>query len=582
MGHDGKFAHCSREELAGGLPVEKLGTYAHRLEGSCKCGETHGDEPVGDVIRMPRAAASSTVNGTRKRACDCPREAYVEVERWPYESGIIVVRAHCPHGEKTYFQRHLTVDGREEKGIGTCARVLYRESEVRAADPRAFIFFVEGEKCAELLRARGLLATTTLQGSSSWGLSRERAIEVLRRKNVVILPDHDAPGRAHGAAVQADLVKVCASLRVLELPGLGDREDVEQWFDRGGDPEDLVKMAEARPNLAERRLLVAAEAARVLWSKPLPPAQPTGIGGLDAAIRGLRAESIAVLNGPTGRGKTGLALQSARHVARQREVIYLTSELSERQVLARTAAQVLGVPWLRLYELGPFGTDEMEAALHGLALHVVELRRGAVLRDVLDRAADDLGVAPVLYLDYLQHAARRLATDDLRLATGRLVDELTTWARDARSTALVISSVGRGFHKADPDASAEDFLVAGKEAGEIEYDASAVLFLAAQLPPEGGLAPAQLHVSKHRFGPSGQTIGLQFNGAVGLFVDDPGAALSELELDCYRAVADGVVSQEKVRELLKVKKERVARAMRSLKAKGLIDGPPFRVLRSIS
>src|SRR5215831_18510557 len=99
---------------------------------------------------------------------------------------------------------------------------------------------------------------------------------------------------------------------------------------------------------------LAAEAARSEWARPLPPALTTGLRELDRALGGgLRMESIGVLAGPTGRGKTGLAIQIARHVAAIQPVLYMTSELSARQVLARFAAQGLRRPWAAIYDSGP-------------------------------------------------------------------------------------------------------------------------------------------------------------------------------------------------------------------------------------
>jgi hypothetical protein len=55
LGSDRHYAHCTREELAGDLPLEAEGnTYAHRLHGPCRCGVQHGDplpEPTRATIR---------------------------------------------------------------------------------------------------------------------------------------------------------------------------------------------------------------------------------------------------------------------------------------------------------------------------------------------------------------------------------------------------------------------------------------------------------------------------------------------------------------------------------------------------
>ena len=57
-GDDGKWAHCTRDEKAGGLPQSSAsGTYAHRLDGDCDCGARHD----------PRPRPSTTGSGPRTR-----------------------------------------------------------------------------------------------------------------------------------------------------------------------------------------------------------------------------------------------------------------------------------------------------------------------------------------------------------------------------------------------------------------------------------------------------------------------------------------------------------------------------------
>jgi hypothetical protein len=568
LGTDGRYAHCSREEFAGnGLELENGGTYAHRMEGPCRCGATHGEAPT-PVI---------PIDTRRDRDGG---EQFRPVKHWDYEGGLRVVRAEAPDGRKAYYQLHKNGQG-YAKGRGDAPLTLYLAPEVRAADPRQFIFLVEGEKCVDALVARGLVATTTPGGADQFGKAAELVTGILRGRHVVIIPDNDDPGRKYASAARDCLVKVCASVRVLELPGLEAKEDVYDWLARGGDVEDLVKMAEARPDLVVR-LPVAKLAILALWSKPLPPAIPTGISGLDKIIGGLRAESFVILNAPPGRGKTGMGCQVARATCRVRPTLLVSSELSERQTLARVAAQVLRVPWLRLFEAPPERGSAIAEALDGLPLFVVRPRRGMPMLDLLNRATDDIGQVPALVFDYLQHAARRLGGGkEPRFAVGNLIDEIGTWITDNRTTGLVISSVARGQYRHDDDATAEDTFGAGKETGDIEFDASAELFLQAALPPEGGSAPAKLHVSKNRFGSSGQTVGLRFHGAIGCFEDDPRAAITELEDLCYKAIAAGARTQDAVREAVEAGKPRVVAALRSLSTQGFIDGPPYRILGSL-
>lgn len=290
LGVGGTIFHCSREEIAGGLPQEAGGTYAHRLEGPCRCGATHRDAPVeyrdlkpaNGAVRLNGNGKANGSNGTHAAdECHCEEDDYREVGSWSYEGGLVVVRKECRHGEKIYRQRHRHADGslgwglnpgkRCPPGCTGATRTLYREAEVRAATGQTFVMLPEGEKCVDALVACGFVATTTPQGASSWDKTAERAASVLAGRHVVILPDHDQDGSKYAASATATLERVCASLRVLELPGLGDAEDVANWLERGGDPEDLVKMAEARPNIAK------TPPPRVSWIstgsifEPVPP-----------------------------------------------------------------------------------------------------------------------------------------------------------------------------------------------------------------------------------------------------------------------------------------------------------------------
>src|SRR5829696_8663764 len=63
LGSDGRYAHCTREELGGGFDVEpNSDTYAHKLSGDCRCGATHGEaEPEPAMIRRDGAGKRQRV-----------------------------------------------------------------------------------------------------------------------------------------------------------------------------------------------------------------------------------------------------------------------------------------------------------------------------------------------------------------------------------------------------------------------------------------------------------------------------------------------------------------------------------------
>jgi hypothetical protein len=122
------------------------------------------------------------------------------------------------------------------------AYVLYRLPELLAADPADTVFFVEGEKDVETLRALGLVATTNPGGAKhGW---QPCYAEHFRGRHVVILPDADGPGRRLADAVAAGLDGVAATFIRLELPGLRGGADVTDWLARNRDVASLRTLAQ--------------------------------------------------------------------------------------------------------------------------------------------------------------------------------------------------------------------------------------------------------------------------------------------------------------------------------------------------
>lgn len=314
------------------------------------------------------------------------------------------------------------------------------------------------------------------------------------------------------------------------------------------------------------------------WAQPLPPPMPTGFPELDRMIGGFRAESVYVLNAPTGRGKTGLAIQMASFTAKTRPVLYLSSELSRRQILARFAAQLMGCSWLDVYNFEPAQMQKVAEVLCKVPkMRAHELRRKDSVADLCKRVADIEGVAPLLVLDYLQHAARRLNPEDMKRAVSSLSDEIATYARETRGAVLMVSAVARGFYHENQDKTATDFVGASKESGDVDYDAAGVFFLDCEIPGLDGTSPARLHIAKSRFSHGG-TIGLEFNGRIGKFKADPAGGLTEEQRDVFNAVRDGVESLEELTKNVKMRKADVMKLVKLLASRHLITRNPLAVV----
>jgi hypothetical protein len=244
LSSDGKYAHCTREEHAGSLPVERNGTtYAHRLAGECRCGRTHGGP-----IEAPRSGRTATNGRGRKTwptAADLTnslaRVCGTFTNRWTYHaaSGAEAFRVlrFERDGEKTYRPIHKSesgwVAGKPEGKLP-----IYRLPEILGHDGTVWI--LEGERCADLARELGLGATTSAHGAKSAHLSDWTP---LKGRDVVIVPDCGDEGEHYAAAVAEILGGLGCRVRVVRLPGLVDGEDLVEWTERGGTRAELERIA---------------------------------------------------------------------------------------------------------------------------------------------------------------------------------------------------------------------------------------------------------------------------------------------------------------------------------------------------
>jgi DNA primase len=117
-------------------------------------------------------------------------------------------------------------------------QILYRVREVLEAP---IVFLAEGEKDVETLRERGFVATTNAGGANAPWLPEYT--HALRGREVILIPDNDAPGRARVARIARALLGHAARVRILELQD--NCKDVSDFFGRGHNELELIAALDA-------------------------------------------------------------------------------------------------------------------------------------------------------------------------------------------------------------------------------------------------------------------------------------------------------------------------------------------------
>jgi predicted P-loop ATPase len=155
------------------------------------------------------------------------------------ERGALLFQVVRKPGHK-FFQREP--DG--TPGIKGVRRVIYRLPQLLGSDGLEPVFICEGEKDADNLARLGFVTTTNPGGAGKW---REEYSVFLSDRDCIILPDNDQPGIEHAAVVERLLHGHAHSVKILRLPGLGDKEDVSDWIARGGTADMLRQLVTATP-----------------------------------------------------------------------------------------------------------------------------------------------------------------------------------------------------------------------------------------------------------------------------------------------------------------------------------------------
>lgn len=233
----------SHEEESGGgvLDLIQRETGAASIADAIRWLETQGYEQPSEPPARPAARPAA--------AKPKPRARIVETYDYCDENGELryqVVRME----PKDFRQRKPEGDGWSWKVKGLDP-LPYRLPDI-IARPKASILIVEGEKDADRLAAMGFVATCNSGGANKW---RPELNQYFQRRNVIIIPDNDEPGRKHVDTVGAALSGVAESIRVVYLPGLAEKQDVSDWLDAGGTYDDLIAACKAaeqwRPRVTE-------------------------------------------------------------------------------------------------------------------------------------------------------------------------------------------------------------------------------------------------------------------------------------------------------------------------------------------
>lgn len=234
LSSDERYAFCTREEYAGGLPIRATSpaSYMHKLDGPCDCGEDHADAYRVKPFRQQSAPATPK-KITRIHTWRSPERVH------QYDEHLRLLR--WGRGkDKTLCWQHF--DGHDwADGQGGYTPGVYQPVKIATAAAWQLVFVVEGEGKVDAIVAAGGVALCNPGGAGAW---RDEYAADLTGRHVVVLTDADKAGRDHVATVVPSVATVAASVRLLEIEGA---HDVEDWLNDGHTLAELCQIAATTP-----------------------------------------------------------------------------------------------------------------------------------------------------------------------------------------------------------------------------------------------------------------------------------------------------------------------------------------------
>lgn len=266
---------------------------------------------------------------------------------------------------------------------------------------------------------------------------------------------------------------------------------------------------------------------------------PTHFGALDNILAGLQKSDLLVLAARPSVGKTSFALDIARHIAiREKVPIGMFSlEMSKEQLVDRLLCAEAGVDLWRM-RTGRLsdrpGSDDFPRIGHAMGMLseapiFIDDTPGNTVMQIRTKARrlqaeHNLGLIIIDYLQLME--SHRGASDNRVQEVAEMSRNLKGIARELNIPVLALSQLSRAVEQSKPAIPKLSHL---RESGSIEQDADVVMFIYRKasdrnyrmddIPPDERNI-AEIHVAKHRNGPTGM---------IKLFFDEARASFKNLD-----------------------------------------------------
>jgi replicative DNA helicase len=240
--------------------------------------------------------------------------------------------------------------------------------------------------------------------------------------------------------------------------------------------DNVLKFVDNKPT---RSVLEVLETVRKERKENKAVQLYTGFGSMDKLTSGLKSGQLIVLAGRPGMGKTAFALQLAKQIAENENILFFTLEMMSEELIKRLEAQVSGVSAFKIENnlLDRFEEEllnEAQRKIMKLKLHIDDTSALNIqkLKLKAQRVKNKYGLGCII-VDYLQLCTVTNANNREQEVSviSRTLKEIS---KELKVPVIALSQLSRAVEtRTDKRPQLSDL----RESGAIEQDADKVLFL---------------------------------------------------------------------------------------------------------
>ena len=251
---------------------------------------------------------------------------YKEVERYRYELHdgtpmFVVIRQEAFDAggkkHKKFLQAKVAPSGEVQSWkMKDTLRLPYHLPELRKAiQTNKPILLVEGEKDVHSAENLGFAATTVPGGAKSSGGEKviDECAEWFKAADLLLCPDNDESGKPWMQMIGRQLRAKAERIRWLDLPGMGHKEDLSDWIEKGGNSAKLQGLVDNATDFVVELESEPPKPKRDFYLEPwsaLKPIKP------DWLVKGiLERNTLAAVIGESGSGKSFIVVDIACCIA---------------------------------------------------------------------------------------------------------------------------------------------------------------------------------------------------------------------------------------------------------------------------